>query len=110
MVLESISPNKGSLTGGTGVTIKGNGFGNSIKDCSVLLGNATCDVKSINMSTIVCVTTTHVASNVTVNVSFTLLYCTLFRSFISLLCLIKFALLCLPLCLTLLDLTIFILF
>ncbi len=77
MLLESISPNKGSLTGGTEVTIKGNGFGNSIKDCSVLLGNATCNVKSINMSTIVCVTTGHVAANVTVNVSFIWLYNTL---------------------------------
>eukprot|EP00794_Sanderia_malayensis_P006708 gene6708-7470_t len=69
IVVGSLSPAKGSLSGGTEVTILGNGFGHTSKDCIILFGDARCIVRSINMSIIVCVTAGHVASNVTVNVT-----------------------------------------
>ena len=69
ITVQSISPSKGGTAGGTAATIKGNGFGDVTKDLSVLLDYAECTVTSVNMSTILCVTSTHVEANVSVNVS-----------------------------------------
>ncbi len=69
MVLSSILPNKGSYTGGTTVTIQGNGFGDSAADTKVTLGDANCKVQSVNMSSIVCITSNYTVSTVALKVS-----------------------------------------
>ena len=69
MVVNSITPAKGGVSGGVSVTILGNGFGNTMADCSVLIGNASCAVNFVNMSTIRCITAEHAEGNVTLNVS-----------------------------------------
>ena len=74
MTIYSISPTQGSTAGGVQVMIHGSGFGNVINDVLVHIGSATCDVTSVNMSTIICTTSSHTATNVSLNVSFSSSY------------------------------------
>ena len=60
------------MSGGTRVTIAGSGFGSTVSDVKVSFGDSLCDVVSVNVSTIVCVTRANVAGNHTMNVSSTL--------------------------------------
>ena len=69
LLVTSIEPREGSLGGGTRVTIAGSGFGSTVSDVKVSFGDSLCDVISVNVSTIVCVTHVNVAGNHTMNVS-----------------------------------------
>lgn len=65
--VDSISPNGGSINGGTSVTISGSGF---IFGASVDLGGSACSgVIVVDSSTITCTTTAHIAEPVTVTVT-----------------------------------------
>ena len=66
--VSSISPSQGSISGGLDVTINGFGFGSNRDDVKVLLGNATCLVNQVNMTTIVCSAEDHVQGTVDVKV------------------------------------------
>ena len=68
-MVTSASPGQGSTAGGTTVTIAGKGFGTNAADVKVMLGNAKCRVVHVNYDTLSCITTKHVAANVTLNVS-----------------------------------------
>ena len=64
-----MEPKEGSLGGGTRVTIYGSGFGDKTSDVKVSIGGSLCDVKSVNISRIVCMTGANTAGNKTLNVS-----------------------------------------
>ena len=53
--IQSISPNNGSIFGGTVLTIYGNGFDRK-ENTKVSIGNSICDIQSVTSSNIVCVT------------------------------------------------------
>ena len=69
LLVTSIEPKEGSISGGTRVAIAGSGFGSTVSDVKVSFGDSLCDVLSVNVSTIVCVTRANVAGNYTMNVS-----------------------------------------
>jgi hypothetical protein len=52
----SVSPSKGSLAGGTVVTIRGSGFSNNVSVLSVFVGGEPCAVTSATVEMITCVT------------------------------------------------------
>ncbi len=52
--LKSVSPNSGSVNGGTELTIVGNGF--DVLDTHVNIGTATCEVSSVSSSSLTCTT------------------------------------------------------
>ena len=58
--VSSITPSLGASTGGLRVIIKGFGFGSNRDQVNVTLGNSTCDVKRVNMTSVECVTEEHV--------------------------------------------------
>ena len=64
-----MEPKEGSIAGGTRVTIYGSGFGDKASDVKVLIGDTLCDVISVNVSRIVCMTGANTAGNKTLNVS-----------------------------------------
>ena len=68
LVVNSVNPQKGSTTGGTRVTVTGSGFGSAASDVIVLIGDVVCDVVSVNISEIVCITGANPAGNQTLNV------------------------------------------
>lgn len=65
----SVTPASGSLAGGQTITISGSGFGNRKENANVSLGGSSCDVISISMSHITCITTAHAEGNVSVEIS-----------------------------------------
>lgn len=65
----SVTPNSGSLVGGQTITISGSGFGNTKENANVSLDGSTCDIISISMSHITCITTTHAEGNVSIHIS-----------------------------------------
>ncbi|XP_078699976.1 fibrocystin-L-like [Branchiostoma floridae x Branchiostoma belcheri] len=52
-VISSISPSEGSLAGGTTLTITGNGFGS---DTNVTIGGQMCEILTVSLSTVICIT------------------------------------------------------
>ncbi|XP_035685638.1 fibrocystin-L-like [Branchiostoma floridae] len=52
-VINSMSPTEGSLAGGTTLTITGNGFGS---DTNVTVDGQICEIMSVNLSTVTCIT------------------------------------------------------
>ncbi|KAK0070514.1 fibrocystin-L [Biomphalaria pfeifferi] len=52
----NISPAEGSYAGGTLLTITGEGFGNDVNSIIVELTSLSCEVKSVNYSTVICET------------------------------------------------------
>ena len=54
--MADVSPNHGSLLGGTCVAIAGEGFGNDTSLVKVTIGNAPCEVKTVTDTEITCVT------------------------------------------------------
>ena len=65
----SVTPNSGSLVGGQTITISGSGFGNTKENANVSLDGSTCDIISISMSHITCITTAHAEGNVSIQIS-----------------------------------------
>ena len=65
----SVTPTSGSLAGGQTITISGSGFGNTKENANVLLDGSPCDIISISMSHITCVTTAHAEGNVSTEIS-----------------------------------------
>lgn len=66
--VSGIKPSRGSIGGGTLVTISGSGFGVTPNDSSVTIGSSICDILNISMKQISCVTSPHGVSNASVNV------------------------------------------
>ena len=54
--IKSIEPSKGSVAGGTLLTIKGRYFGSHKKNVQVKVAGINCQVKSVTPDTITCVT------------------------------------------------------
>lgn len=67
--VSGIKPARGSIGGGTLVTISGSGFGVTLNDSSVTIGDSICEIVNITMTEISCFTTSHDTSNVSVKVS-----------------------------------------
>lgn len=65
----SVTPSSGSTAGGRQITIYGSGFGNDVGRSFVSLDGAVCEVITVNMSHIDCVTSAHAAGTVSVKVS-----------------------------------------
>ena len=65
----SVTPARGSLAGGQTVTISGSGFGDRKENADVSLDGSPCDIISISMSHITCLTTAHAEGNVSVAIS-----------------------------------------
>ena len=65
----SVTPASGSLAGGQTITISGSGFGNRKENANVSLDGSPCDIISISMSHITCITTAHAEGNVSVEIS-----------------------------------------
>ncbi len=63
--ITSISPTAGALSGGTSVTVTGNGF---LTGATVTIGGSTCTSPSVSSSTITCTLPTHSAGPATVHV------------------------------------------
>lgn len=63
-----IKPARGSIGGGTLVTITGYGFGVTPNDSNVTIGGSVCSVLNISLTEISCVTSSHSLSNASVNV------------------------------------------
>lgn len=58
--LKSISPNSGSIYGGTVLTITGNGFDSTTK---VLIDTTVCKITNYTINTLKCLTGAHVAAS-----------------------------------------------
>jgi len=67
--VSGIKPARGSVGGGTLVTISGSGFDVTPDDNSVTIGDSICDIVNVTMTEISCVTTSHDTSNASVNVA-----------------------------------------
>ena len=67
--VSGIKPARGSIGGGTLVTLSGSGFGVTPNDSSVTIGDSICDIVNVTMTEITCVTTSHDTSNASVNVA-----------------------------------------
>ena len=67
--VSGIKPTRGSIGGGTFVTISGSGFGVTPNDSSVTIGDSICDIFNITTTEISCVTTSHDTGNASVNVA-----------------------------------------
>ena len=65
----SVTPASGSLAGGQTITISGSGFGNTKENANVSLDGSSCDITSVSMSHITCVTTAHAEGNVSIEIS-----------------------------------------
>ena len=57
------------MAGGQTITIYGSGFGKRNENAIVSLGGSPCDIISISLSHITCITTAHVEGNVSVEIS-----------------------------------------
>ncbi|XP_072027284.1 LOW QUALITY PROTEIN: fibrocystin-L-like [Amphiura filiformis] len=66
-IIDSVDPVSGSLEGGQVITIIGNGFHED--DTAIDIGGSECIIQSINISQIVCNTTSHSAGTVTLVVT-----------------------------------------
>ncbi len=66
-VIDSVNPTSGSIEGGQEVTIVGSGFRDG--DTSVEIDGSECIIQSIDLSQIVCITTSHSAEAVEVDVT-----------------------------------------
>lgn len=67
--VSGIKPARGSIGGGTLVTISGSGFGVTPNESSVTIGDSVCDIVNVSMTEISCVTSSHDTSNASVNVA-----------------------------------------
>ena len=67
--LTSVSPESGSLAGGTMLTILGSGFISEISAITVDIGGRRCEVRYANYSTIMCITDANVEGTHFINVS-----------------------------------------
>ena len=67
--VNQIQPGKGSVGGGTVVTIKGNGFGVTPNGSHVTIGGSLCDVLNSSLTEISCVTSSHGPGNANVDVT-----------------------------------------
>ncbi|XP_053372850.1 fibrocystin-L-like [Mercenaria mercenaria] len=65
--IHSVWPTSGSIYGGTIITIKGNGF--VLNESNVKVGSVLCDVETISISEILCVTRSHQAGSVSITIS-----------------------------------------
>ena len=65
----SVIPSSGSTAGGQEITIYGSGFGSTKDRATVSLDGSPCDIISINMSHITCITSAHAAGSVSVDIS-----------------------------------------
>ena len=68
--VDGMTPDQGSLAGGTLVKINGTGFGSNKSNVDVLIGKYPCDIRHVNDSSIECVTrgvgeTFHIRNNAT---------------------------------------------
>ena len=63
-MVDSITPQHGSIFGGQTVVIAGNGFSGKLEDTTVMVGSASCQVISVTASEIICVTPAHDAGAV----------------------------------------------
>ena len=72
--MSSITPSEGSTSGGLHVTIHGFGFGSNRDKVKVFLGNSSCLVNRVNMTTIECTSGEHVALTVYVKVNFSICF------------------------------------
>lgn len=77
--LTAISPDSGSLNGGTTVTITGNGFSSQTV---VNIGNKPCNVSDVEINQIKCVSTANTEGNYSVSIRY-LLYIIAFLGSIS---------------------------
>ena len=55
----SITPDTGSLAGGSLVTITGDGFGTSLTQTNISFGDVNCEVQSVSDTKVECVTRAH---------------------------------------------------
>ena len=69
--LTDVSPMRGSVQGGTTLTITGTGFSSDITAISVDIGGAPCEVEFANYSTIVCITNDNSEGDHYINVQIT---------------------------------------
>ena len=67
--ISSISPNGGSIYGGTEVTISGNGF-SSINNTQVRFGSSACQITSLSVTSLTCVTSSSTAGQVNVQITY----------------------------------------
>ena len=67
--IDAVSPEVGSLSGGTSVTITGSGFYGSISDVTVMVSGLTCVVTSVSYTKVICTTSAGYA--LTANLSVT---------------------------------------
>lgn len=65
----SVTPASGSMAGGQTITISGSGFGKRNENASVALGGSPCDIISISLFHITCITTAHAEGNVSIEIS-----------------------------------------
>ena len=65
--LDSIDPSSGSLEGGQTVTIAGNGF--IVNQTLVLIDDSPCEIQSLTLSQIICITPPHAEGSETVTVT-----------------------------------------
>ena len=63
--VNSISPSGGSINGGTQVTISGNGF-DSIDNTLVVFGSSPCQITSVSVTSLTCITSSSAAGQVNV--------------------------------------------
>ena len=66
--VQSLSPNSGSIYGGTLLTINGNGF-DMAQNLVVSIGGRTCIIQSVILSKILCLTSNHKEGNFTVSIT-----------------------------------------
>ena len=67
--VRGIQPARGSVGGGTLVTIKGNGFGITSNDSRVTIDGSICNVYNSSVTEIWCVTSSHGSANASVDVT-----------------------------------------
>lgn len=69
VTINSVSPQRGSIAGGTVLTIKGDGFGDVAEKSTVTLGDSLCVVLNSNLTIIKCITSVHTPALVNLNVT-----------------------------------------
>lgn len=65
----AVTPASGSMAGGQTITISGSGFGKRNENVNVALGGSPCDIISISLFHITCITTAHAEGNVSIEIS-----------------------------------------
>ena len=86
--VSSVDPPRGSMSGGVLLNIQGTGFGSHGNEVVVMVGNSSCLVHEVNMTTITCTTGQHLEGVVDVKVN-----CCFFILFLSFFILLKIILL-----------------